>query len=287
MCKTLRMAHVVTTPTQPFRIHGGALEVHQIPAAQDNLVWLLIDRRSSQAAVVDGPDANGALSLAQRLGVTITHVLNTHTHGDHVGLNHDLAKRGLLTAMEVIGPAKVASQVPGITRGVDEGDTITFAGAEARVMRTEGHIEGHICFAFDEVLFSGDTLFTGGCGRVFTGDYRAMQDGLSRLAALDGALRVCCAHEYTEDNLKFARSVEPNNRALAQRATEVASLRAQGGCAVPSPLELERATNPMLRWDSEELIESLRKQSPDADLSTPAAIFTATRKLKDAGHYRR
>jgi hydroxyacylglutathione hydrolase len=280
------MAHVVTKPTPPFRTSSGALEVHQIPAAQDNLVWLLVCTRSGAAAIVDGPDAEGVLAYAAERGITITHVLNTHTHFDHIGLNRDLEKRGLLDKLNVFGPAKVAKDVPGLTRPVDEGDTFEFGAAKARVMRTEGHIEGHICFVFEELLFSGDTLFTGGCGRVFTGDYAAMHDGLTRLAALDGALRVCCAHEYTEDNLRFAQSVEPQNVELALRAHRVSELRADGGCAVPSTLELERATNPMLRSDAEELIAEVRRQVPDADVSTPLAVFTATRKLKDSGRYK-
>lgn len=281
------MSHVVRIPTAPFRSHSGAIEVHQIPAAQDNLVWLLVCTKTGAAAVVDGPDAEGVLSYAHARGIAITHVLNTHTHGDHIGLNRDLAQRGLLAGMSVLGPAKVARDVPGLTRGVDEGDTLRVGDANARVLRTEGHIEGHICFVFEDVLFSGDTLFAGGCGRVFTGDYPAMFDGLTRLAALDAATRVCCAHEYTEDNLRFARSVEPHNRALAERSASVSELRARGASAVPSTIAEERATNPMLRSTSPELIEQVHAQAPDADLSTPLAVFTATRKLKDAGLYRR
>src|SRR5207248_958481 len=150
----------------------------------------------------------------------------------------------------------------------------------------EGHIEGHICFVFDDVLFCGDTLFTGGCGRVFTGDYRAMHDGLTSLAALDGDARVCCAHEYTEDNLRLALSVEPGNAELQERFAKVQRVRAQGESAVPSTIACERDTNPMLRSDSPELIAHVRAQVPQADLSTALAVFTATRKLKDSGAYK-
>jgi hydroxyacylglutathione hydrolase len=286
-CKASSMAHVVSTPTAPFRSQTGAFEVHQIPAAVDNLTWLFVCLRTGAAAVVDGPSAAPALDYAATHGIAITHVLNTHTHGDHIGLNLELEKRGLLSGLTVIGPGKVASAVPGITQPVDDGDTIEVGSCRAHVLRTEGHIEGHICFVFDDVLFSGDTLFAGGCGRVFTGDYRAMHDGLTRLAALDATTRVCCAHEYTEDNLHFARSVEPNNAALQSRSRAVASIRAAGGSAVPSTIEEERATNPMLRHHASELIESLRTQVPEADLSTSLAVFTATRKLKDAGAYKR
>lgn len=280
------MAHVVSSPTPPFRAASGAFEVHQIPAAQDNLVWLFVCLRTGAAAAVDGPDAEGVLDYAAQRDITLTHVLNTHTHGDHIGLNRDLERRGLLARLEVIGPAKVKDQVPGITRPADEGDTIEVGACRARVMRTEGHIEGHICFVFEDVLFSGDTLFAGGCGRVFTGDYPAMFDGLSRLAKLPGETRVCCAHEYTEDNLRFALSVEPENQALARRFAEVKARRGRGECVVPSRIEEERATNPMLRSGSEPLVAHVRAQSEGADLSTPLGVFTATRKLKDSGKYR-
>ena len=280
------MAHVVSAPTPPFQSGSGSFEVHQIPAAQDNLIWLLVCTRTGAAAVVDGPDAGGVLQYAGQRGIKLTHVLNTHTHGDHIGVNRELAQRGLLGGLEVIGPAKVADQVPGLTTPADDGDTIEVGACRARVMRTEGHIEGHICFVFEDVLFSGDTLFAGGCGRVFTGDYRAMHAGLTRLAALDAHTRVCCAHEYTEDNLRFARSVEPDNRALEARWLAVREIRAAGGSTVPSRIGEERATNPMLRTDSPSLIAQLRAQAPGADLSSPLGVFTATRKLKDGGAYK-
>jgi hydroxyacylglutathione hydrolase len=280
------MPHVVTTPSAPFRSASGSFEVHQIPAAQDNLVWLLVCAKSGAVAVVDGPDAENTLAYCEAKGLKLTHLLNTHTHGDHIGINRDLAQRGLLSGLEVIGPAKVRDQVPGITRAVDEGDEIQVGECRARVFRTEGHIEGHICFLFEDVLFCGDTLFTGGCGRVFTGDFAAMFSGLSRLRDLPGETRVCCAHEYTLDNLQFALSVEPQNAALQARMTQVSALRSSGRSAVPSFLAEERATNPMLRWDSPELVREVTRQSQGGVLGSPEAIFTATRKRKDSGAYK-
>jgi hydroxyacylglutathione hydrolase len=280
------MPHVVTIPSAPFLSASGSFEVHQIPAAQDNLVWLFVCKTSGAVAVVDGPDAENTLAYCKAKGFRLTHVLNTHTHGDHIGINRDLAERGLLDGLEVIGPAKVRDQVPGITQPVDDGAQIEVGACRARVFRTEGHIEGHICFLFEDVLFAGDTLFTGGCGRVFTGDFAAMFSGLSRLRELPGETRVCCAHEYTLDNLQFALSVEPENAALKSRATEVSALRSQGRCVVPSRLAEERATNPMLRWDSPELTREVARQSPGLDTTDAQAIFTATRKLKDSGAYK-
>jgi hydroxyacylglutathione hydrolase len=281
------MAHVVSKPTPPLLAASGAYEVHQIPAAQDNLIWLLVCKHTGAAAIVDGPDAEGVLAYAEQHGITITHVLNTHTHFDHVGVNADLQRRQRLDGLQVLGPAKAAKDVPGLTRPVDEGDTIEVGAIKARVMRTEGHIVGHICFVLDDVLFSGDTLFTGGCGRVFTGDFAAMHDGLTRLSRLDPGLRVCCGHEYTEDNLRFALSLEPHSQPLQDRFASVQEVRATGASVVPSLLSEELTTNPMLRSSSKELIENVRKQAPDADTANELGVFTATRKLKDSGAYKR
>jgi hydroxyacylglutathione hydrolase len=288
------MKHVVSVPTEPFRpaqrrAHplAGGFEVHQIPAWEDNLVWLFVCEQTGATAVIDGPDAAATLPYLEKRGLKLTHILNTHTHADHIGINRDLARRGLLDGLTVIGPEKTAQDVPGITQAVSEGDKIQVGAFQARVMLTEGHIEGHICFVFDGVLFCGDTLFTGGCGRVFTQDYAAMQDSLSRLRALDPELYVCCAHEYTEDNLRFARSVEPDNQALEQRARAVAALRADGRSAVPSKLREELETNPFLRWDVSALKENVRAQVPDVNLDDPVAVVRATRQLKDSGQYRK
>jgi hydroxyacylglutathione hydrolase len=280
------MAHVVSTPHAPFSSASGSFEVHQVPAATDNLVWLLVCKQTRTCAVVDGPDADNALAYAREHGLTISMVLNTHTHGDHIGVNLHLQKHGLLAGMQVIGAAAAREQVPGITQAVQHGDSVQVGALTGRVLAVDGHMQGHIAFLFEDVLFCGDALFTGGCGRVFTGDFVTMQQSLSRMAALPPETRVCCAHEYTEDNLAFARSVEPGNTALQLRSQQVRSVRAQGGCVVPSLLSEELATNPMLRWGSTELQEQLRKQSPDATLDSPAAIFTATRKLKDSGQYK-
>jgi hydroxyacylglutathione hydrolase len=281
------MAHVVTHPHPPFRSRSGAFEVHQIPAAHDNLVWLMVDTQTRHCAVVDGPDAQAVLAYVEANGFTLTHVLNTHTHADHIGVNRDLEARGLLHGLVVVGPEKVRDQVPGLTQAVKHGDRLQIGTLQGRVLGTEGHIEGHVSYVFEDVVFCGDALFAGGCGRVFTGDFAAMHTGLSRLAALEGSTHVCCAHEYTEDNLRFALSVEPDNAALKARALRVRALRAQGGCAVPSTIAEELATNPMLRWDSPALIANVRAQSGQPELNGATPIFAATRRLKDSGAYKR
>jgi hydroxyacylglutathione hydrolase len=280
------MHHVVTKPTPPFRSGSGKLTVHQIPAATDNLIWLLV-AENGEAAAVDGPDAAGVLAYCAARGLRLTTILNTHTHGDHVGINRDLAERKLLAAMRVVGPARVADDVPGISERVDDGDTVTFGGVTGSVLLTEGHINGHISFVLDGVVFCGDTLFGAGCGYLFDGPPAKMHRSLERLAALPGETRVACAHEYTVDNLRFAWSVEPDNLDLARRIRETLALRADGGCSVPSTIELERRTNPFLRHGSKTLREHVGAAMPSLALASPEEVFTATRALKDRKDYKK
>ena len=280
------MQHLVTRPTPPFDSRDGRLTVHQVPAWVDNLVWIVVCSETGEAAVVDGPEAGPVLDYCKEQGLRVTTVLNTHTHGDHVGINHDLRKRGLLDGMTVVGPARRADDVPGLTRAVDDGDVVRVGAVEGRVLLTEGHLDGHVSFVFGDLLFCGDTMFAGGCGRLFDGPPVKMHESLKRLAALPGETRVCCAHEYTQDNLRFAWSLEPGNEALAERIRRLWALRAEGGCTVPSRIEEERATNPFVRTESPELVASVRAALPDAPLGSALEVFTATRRLKDLGGYK-
>ena len=279
------MSHLVTTPYAPFRSSSGALEIHQIPAAQDNLIWLVV-AADGQAAAVDGPDAQNTLEYCEAKGLRLTTILNTHTHGDHVGINRDLERRGLLSRMRVVGPKGAAKDVPGITEQVDDGDRITFAGLTADVLLTEGHINGHVSYVLDGVLFCGDTMFGAGCGYLFDGPPAKMHRSLTRLAALPESTRVCCAHEYTQDNLRFAFSVEPGNADLKERIRWTWAVRGRGESTIPSTIGLERRTNPFLRHDSAELRHHVAKAMPDRSLGTPEEIFAATRALKDRKDYK-
>lgn len=280
------MEHLVTRPTPAFTSRDRRLTVHQVPVWVDNLVWIVVCSETGEAAIVDGPEAGPVLDYCKAQGLRVTTVLNTHTHGDHVGLNRDLQERGLLEGMTVVGPARRADDVPGLTRAVDDGDVVRVGAVEGRVMLTEGHLDGHVSFVLSDLVFCGDTLFAGGCGRLFDGPPAKMHDSLQRLAALPGDTWVCCAHEYTQDNLRFAWSLEPGNAALAERIRRVWTLRAEGGCTVPSRIEEERATNPFLRTGSQELVASVRAAMPDARLDGALDVFTATRKLKDLGAYK-
>lgn len=280
------MQHVVTRPTPPFTSRSGRLAVHQIPVWTDNLVWLVVDTQTHEAAAVDGPEAGPVLDYCDAHGFRLTTVLNTHTHLDHVGINNDLARRQRLAETRVVGPRRAQKDVPGINVAVDDGDTVTFGGVEGRVLLTEGHINGHVSYVFEDILFCGDTLFAGGCGYLFDGPPAKMHDSLTRLAALDPETRVCCAHEYTQENLRFAWSVDAENPQLAERIRTVWAIRSEGGSSVPSTVAEERATNPFLRHHDPKLQARVAQELPGRTLETSADVFAATRALKDKKAYR-
>jgi hydroxyacylglutathione hydrolase len=240
---------------------------------------------AGEAALVDGPEAGPVLEYCAAHQLRLTTILTTHTHHDHIGVNLDLQRRGLLGGMRVVGARKTAAAIPGISEQVDEGDEIEFAGARGLVMLTEGHLQGHLSYLFEDVLFCGDTLFAGGCGYLCEDMPALMFASLRRLAALPGETRICCAHEYTQDNLRFAWSIDAGNEALARRIREVWALRAAGECAVPSTIAEERATNPFLRSEIPALSERVAAAMGQT-LTDPAAVFAATRALKNRKDYR-
>ncbi|MFV8750952.1 hydroxyacylglutathione hydrolase [Nannocystaceae bacterium ST9] len=281
----MAMTHVVSVPPEPFFALAGALEIHMVPIWRDNFTWLLRCTSTGQTAAVDGAEAAPVLEYVERHGLDLTCLLTTHTHPDHIGLHRDLDKLGRLADLRVVG-LRGRTDIPGLNEGVDEGDRVRLGALVGEVWRTEGHVDGHLSFVFGDALFCGDTLFAGGCGYLFDGPPAKMHASLQRLAALPDPTRVCCAHEYTEDNLRFAWSVEPDNLALAERIREVWALRAQGRASVPSTIAIEKATNPFLRGHSPTIRAHVAAAMPEAELGTPEQVFAATRKLKDLKLYK-
>lgn len=272
------MQHVLTVVPEPITVCAGAGRVHLVPAWRDNLVWLLECVATGETAIVDGPDVGRIFDYRDARGLELTTIINTHTHPDHIGVNKDLAKRGLLADMRVIGNPD--RPIPGLNEPVRAGDTVSVGALRGEVLLTEGHQDGHLSYLFRDALFCGDVLFGAGCGYLFDGPPAKMHASLQRLARLPDETRVFCAHEYTEDNLRFAWSVDPDNAALAQRIRDTWRLRARGECTIPTTIGLEKATNPFLR---------LGVVGPRVDpaLTDPAAIFAATRALKDSKAYKK
>lgn len=222
------------------------LEFERLPMLADNYSWLLLDTASGTSAVVDPPEAGPVLARLEAQGRGLDWVLATHHHADHIAGIPELVTR---TGCRVVGAAADAHRIPHLDVSVRDGDSFRLGESVARILETPGHTSGHITYWFeaDRLLFCGDTLFALGCGRLLEGTPETMWASLQKLLALPDDARVCCGHEYTQSNARFALTVEPENEALRRRAREVDALRARGEATVPSPLGLERATNPFLR----------------------------------------
>ncbi len=221
------------------------LKIDLIPCLSDNYAYLLQDGAGA-VGVVDPSEPGPVEAVLKRLGLKLTHIFNTHHHFDHTGGNLDLKAAYGAT---VIGPGADAHRIPGIDVGVVEGDIVPFGKTEAGVLDIPAHTSGHIAFHFaaDTAVFTGDTLFAMGCGRLFEGTPADMFAAMRKLEALPASTRVYCGHEYTESNGRFALTVEPDNSDLVARMDVVRRLRAASQATIPSTIAEERATNPFMR----------------------------------------
>lgn len=255
------------------------ITITEIRAFSDNYIWLLECQGETRVAVVDPGDAGPVVEALDARGLELGAIITTHHHGDHVGGVTELLSRW---QVPVYGPA--GETIPGRTHALSEGDRIRidFLDLDLDVFDVPGHTAGHIAYAGDGMLFCGDTLFAGGCGRLFEGTPEQMYTSLGKLAKLPKETRVYCAHEYTEANLRFASRVEPDNEPLRARLESVRALRADDRCTLPSTLGEELETNPFLRADVPNVKQSAEKHVGHG-LTGPVDVFAAVRRWKDTG----
>ncbi len=253
----------------------AGFEIVQFSARSDNFAVLVHDPASGATASIDAPDAAPIKTELEARGWTLTHILVTHKHLDHVEGIKPLRQAYDLT---VIGPQKSAAETGLYDQTVADGDRLEFAGAEVRVIATPGHTLDHVSYYLpgEKVAFVADTLFALGCGRVFEGTPEMMWESLKKLRALPDETVVYCGHEYTAANAEFAISIEPDNAALAARAAKIRALRADGKATLPTTIGREKETNPFLRADDPVLASALGMAGAD-----PAAIFAEVRGRKD------
>jgi hydroxyacylglutathione hydrolase len=255
------------------------MEIIRIPVLSDNYIFLLVDRVQKIAAVVDPAEAQPVLDVLATTGCELVAIFNTHHHGDHVGGNKQLIDR--FPNLCVYGGAEDRGRIPGQQVYLVDGDRVEFAGRSAEVFFIPGHTRAHIAYYFpptsadeDGNLFCGDTIFAGGCGRLFEGTPAQMVASMTKLRQLPDRTQIWCAHEYTLGNLKFAITVDPDNIELQQRLKTVTNMRSQLEPTVPTNMAIEKQTNPFLRWD----FPALQSAAATTD---PIQSFARIRGKKD------
>ncbi|MFD2204441.1 hydroxyacylglutathione hydrolase [Kiloniella antarctica] len=251
------------------------IDVRQIPVLSDNYCYLLRDEQTGAVGVIDPGEALPVLNEANQLNWKITDVILTHHHNDHVDGVAEIKSK---TGAKVTGPTKDTHRIDHLDATVDGGDTLTFGSQTAKVFYVPGHTLGHIAYWFEKsnILFSGDSLFALGCGRLFEGTPEMMWQSLQQFITLPKQTVVYCAHEYTLSNADFALTIDPENETLRQRVVEIRALRAQDKPTVPSTLNEEFETNPFLRPNDQEIRKQLKMES-----ATDAEVFKEIRLRKD------
>ncbi len=271
-------------PVSLTNLHGEPMiRIIPVPAFADNYLWLFHQPGQKLAYVVDPGDATPVEAALAEHDLQLAGILVTHHHADHIGGIEALCRHW---QVPVYGPD--SANIPQVTDPVAEGESLSLAIAADGacvtfdVLEVPGHTLDHIAYhcADEATVFVGDTLFVGGCGRMFEGTASQMQASLQKLRELPADTRIYCAHEYTQANYRFAEAVEGGNPAVIARVAEVAAARAQEQATVPSRLQQELETNPFLRWDSPAVVRAAEQQS-QATLATAAEVFGALRRWKD------
>ncbi len=252
----------------------ASLQVYRLPALKDNYIFVLHERWENVCAVVDPAVAQPVIDWVGQLHAPLVAILNTHHHHDHTGGNAELC--GYFPEVVVYAGAGDRHRIPHQQVFLQEGDAVQLGRLQLQVLFVPGHTLGHIAYYSPETgdLFCGDTLFAGGCGRLFEGTPQQMLHSLDKLRQLPDTTRVWCAHEYTLRNLSFALTVEPDNTELQVRWQKVQQMRSQGQATIPTDIGTEKATNPFLRWDQPSLQRAM-------GYAEPVAVFRKLRGLRD------
>ena len=252
-----------------------AAEIRIFPCLSDNFGYLIHDPATKATASIDAPEAGAIIKALEREGWTLTDILITHHHHDHVGGTAELKQK---YGCRVVGPHDKTTKIANVDLRVGNADVVKVGNLLARVMETPGHTLDHISYVFDndKALFAADTLFSIGCGRVFEGTYPMMWDSLLKLRALPDDFRLYCGHEYTASNVKFALTVDSDNPALKARAEQVTRLRADNKPTIPSLLGEEKKANVFLRADDLQVAAKLHMKGASA-----ADVFGELRERKN------
>ena len=252
----------------------SGVKVVPVPCLRDNYAYLVHREGSSEGVVVDPSESEPVLAAAAREGMRIVGILDTHHHPDHVGGNEEIVAK--LPGIPVVAGKTDEGRIPAQTKGVTHGETFEIAGLSVRSLHVPGHTTGAIAFVIDDAeVFTGDTMFVAGCGRLFEGTPAQMHASLTEaIARLPDEVRVWCGHEYTESNLRFAKHVDPDNAAIDGSIAWAADLRSRGLPTVPSTIGREKAHNPFLRVTDASFAERFGG-------GDPAAVLGAVRRAKD------
>src|SRR5215510_5820538 len=257
-----------------------AMKILPIPVLMDNYAYLVIDEATNEAGVVDPSEAKPVAAAVKREGVKLTSIINTHHHWDHVGGNEELVKE--FPDLKVYGHKRDKDRTPRITNLVDEGDSVKIGGLEGHFLFIPCHTSGHVALHFpkEKAVFTGDTLFIAGCGRLFEGTATDMHNNMVKLMGLPDDTRVYCGHEYTVKNLQFALTLEPTNAKVQAKLQWAQEMRAKRLPTVPSIVAEEKEINPFVRVHSSELQANVKKRFPTITLD-PVSVLEKTRHLKD------